>query len=152
MNKHSKGNIHLKTFRGATCKDMLSYVQPTLDRAKSDGIIIHVGTNDVSAKRKRPSDIADSIISVGKKCRDTGVRNVMISSLVQRKSHRLQAKIYEVNDVLRDLCTTDGFVFTENTNLCDCDICEDLLHLSYSGTCKLANNFTGAIVVFDNAM
>ena len=31
MNKHSKGNTHLKTFKGATCKDMLSYVQPILD-------------------------------------------------------------------------------------------------------------------------
>ena len=97
MNKHSKRNIQLKTFRGATCKDMLRYVQPTLDRAKSDGIIIHVGTNDVSAKRKIPSDITDSIISVGKKCRDTGVRNVMISGLVRRKSPRLQAKINEIN-------------------------------------------------------
>ena len=89
MNKYSKGNIHLKTFRGATCKDMLSYVQTTLDRAKSDGIVIHVGTNDVSTKRKRPSDIADSILSVGKKCWDTGIRNVAISSLVCRKSPRL---------------------------------------------------------------
>ena len=51
---------------------MLSYVQQTLIRAKSDGIIIRVGTN-VSVKSKRPSDIADSIISVGKKCQDTGV-------------------------------------------------------------------------------
>ena len=93
MNKLSKGNIHLKTLRGATCKDMLSYVQLTLDRAKPDGIIIHVGTNDVlSAKRKRPSDITDSIISVDKKCRDTTIRNVLISSLVRRKSPRLQAK------------------------------------------------------------
>ena len=65
MNKHSTGNIHLKTFRVATCKDMLSYVQPTLDRAKSDRITINVGTNDVSAKRKWPSDIADSIRLVG---------------------------------------------------------------------------------------
>ena len=94
---------------------------------------------------KRPSDIADSIVSVGKKCRDTGVRNVMISSLVFRKSPRLQAKINEVNDVLRDLCTIDGFVFIDNTNLSDCDICEDLFYLGYSGTCKLANNFIGAI-------
>ena len=31
MNKHSKGNIHLKSFRGATCKDRLSYVQQTLE-------------------------------------------------------------------------------------------------------------------------
>ena len=45
----------------------------------------------------------------------------------------------------RDLCTIDGFVFIDNTNLSDCDICEDLLHLSYSRTCKLANNFIGAI-------
>ena len=68
----------------------------------------------------------------------------MISSLVPRKSPRFQAKINEVN-VLRDLCTIDGFVFIDKTNLSDCDICEDLLHLSYSGTCKLANNFIGAI-------
>ena len=30
MNKHSKINIHLKTFRAATCEDMLSYVQHQL--------------------------------------------------------------------------------------------------------------------------
>ena len=69
----------------------------------------------------------------------------MISSLVRRKSLRLQAKTNEVNDVLKDLYTIDGFVFIGNTNLSDCDICEDLLHLSYSGTCELANNFIGAI-------
>ena len=68
MNKLSKGNIYLKTLRGETCKDMLSYVQLTLDRAKPDEIIIHVGTNDVlSAKRKMPSDIAHSITSVDEK-------------------------------------------------------------------------------------
>ena len=60
MSKHSKENIHLKYSEGQHVK--ICYVQPTLDRAKSDGIIVHVGTNDVSAKRKRPSDIADSII------------------------------------------------------------------------------------------
>ena len=68
----------------------------------------------------------------------------MISCLVCRKSPRLQAKINEVHDVLRDLCIIDGFVFTDNTNLSDCNICEDLLHFSYSGTGKLANNFIGA--------
>ena len=71
------------------------------------------------------------------------VKNVMISSLVRRKSPRFLAKINEVN-VLRNLFTIDGFVFVNNTNLSDCDICEDLLHLSYSGTYKVANNFIGA--------
>ena len=44
-----------------------------------------------------------------------------------------------------DLCAIDGFVFIDNTNLSDSDICEDLLHWSYSGLCKPANNFIGAI-------
>ena len=90
INKYSKGIIIknlIKTFRGATCKDMLSYVQLTLDRAKSDGIIIHVGAYDVSAKRKKP-DIVDSIILVGKNCQGTVKRNVIMSSLVRRKSPR----------------------------------------------------------------
>ena len=46
---------------------MLSCVQLALDRAKCDGIIVHVGT-DVLAKRKRRSDIVDSVILVCKKC------------------------------------------------------------------------------------
>ena len=32
FNDNTKGNVFLKTFRGATSKDMLSYAQPTLDR------------------------------------------------------------------------------------------------------------------------
>ena len=54
-------------------------------------------------------------------------------------------EINEVNDVLRDLCTIDSFVFFNNTNLSDCDICEDLLHLNYSGICKLASSLIVAI-------
>ena len=72
------------------------------------------------------------------------VRNSMISSLLHRRSPRLQT-VYEVNSVLRDLSAIDGFVFIDNTNLSDSDICEDLLHWSYSGLCKPANNFIGAI-------
>lgn len=125
---------------------MLSHVQPTLDRPKYDGIIIHVPTrtNNVSPKRKRHSDNADSIISVGKKCQDTGIEYIMISSLLCRKNPKLQAKINEVNDVSKDLCTLNIFVFIDNTNLIDCDICENIPHLSYSDTCKIGaiNNMT----------
>ena len=100
----------------------------------------------------------DSIISVGKKCRDIGVRNAIIFSLERRRSPRLQAKINEFYDFLMDLCTIEGFVFIHNTNLSDCDICEELLHLSCSRSCKLKNNFICVIkrnlekVVFDKAM
>ena len=56
----------------------------------------------------------------------------MIPNLIHRKSYSFQPKINEVN-VLRELCNIDSFEFTDNTNLSDCDILEDLLHLSCSG-------------------
>ena len=56
----------------------------------------------------------------------------MIPNLIHRKSYSFQPKINEVN-VLREFCTIDSLEFTDNTNLSDCDILEDLLHLSCSG-------------------
>ena len=38
FNGKAKENAILKTFSGATIKDMLSYAEPTLDREKSDAI------------------------------------------------------------------------------------------------------------------
>ena len=68
----------------------------------------------------------------------------MIPNLIHRKSYSFQPKINEVN-VLRELCTIDSFEFTDNTNLSDCDILEDFLHLSCSGWWKLADIFIGDI-------
>ena len=65
------------------------------------------------------------------------VRNSMISSLVDRRSPRLQT-------VYGSLCHW-WFCIYWQSNLSDSDICEDLLHWSYSGLCKPANNFIGAI-------
>ena len=143
MNKQTKENSHLKTFRVATCTDVLSYVEPTLDRANLMELLFMWELMMYQGKVK---DLVILLIQLCQlvKCRDTGVRNVMISSLVWRKNPSLQVKINEVNDVLRDLCVIDYFVFTDNANHSDCDISEDLLHLSrYSGTCKLATNFIG---------
>ena len=47
FNKHIKGNVQIKSFNGATTKDMDVYVQPTLDKKMVDIAVIHVGTNDI---------------------------------------------------------------------------------------------------------
>ena len=81
FNDNTKENVILKTFRGATSEDMLSYVQPTLDQENLDAILIHIGTSDVTLKRKTPTEIARTIISVGRKCKDAGINGVIISSI-----------------------------------------------------------------------
>ena len=119
-----------KTFRGATSKDMLNYTQ-TLDWQNLDSILIHVGTSDATLKRKTP----------------TNTNEVIISSIVRRKSFKFQIKIIEVNSVLKDLFVINGFRFIVNANSNNSGIRDDLLHLKYSGTCKLANNFINVIYI-----
>ena len=79
--------------------------------------------------------------AIGRKCKDAGINEVIIS----RKSSTFQMKINEVNNVLRDLCVINGSTFIDNANIINYDICDDLIHLKYSGTCKLANNFINVI-------
>ena len=66
MNKQTKENSHLKTFRVATCTDMLSYVEPTLDRANLMELLFMWELMMYQGKSKRPCDFADSVMSVGK--------------------------------------------------------------------------------------
>ena len=54
-------------------------------------------------------------------------------------------KINKVKSVLKDVCAINGFTFTDNVNINNSDTCDDLLHLTYSGTEKLVNNFINVI-------
>ena len=54
-------------------------------------------------------------------------------------------KINKVKSVLKDVSAINGFTFTDNVNINNSDTCDDLLHLTYSGTEKLANNFINVI-------
>ena len=92
----------------------------------------HGGTSPVSIKYENLHSCKECVI-------------LLCQSILEtiRISHLHGSALFKIP--LRDLCTIDGFVFIDNTNLSDCDICEDLLHFSYSGTCKLANNVFGVI-------
>ena len=122
---------------------MYTYVNPTVTDPNRlpDIAVIHAGTNDISFRStKSPKDIAASILQIGTKCRDAGVNNILISSITKRKNFGLQKIINEVNDFLADGCNINRFTFINNSNIVESDICQDRLHLSHSGTCKLANN------------
>ena len=61
------------------------------------------------------------------------------------ESFRFYMKINKVNSVLKGVCAINGFTFTDNANINNSDTCDDHLHLTYSGTGKLANNFINVI-------
>ena len=72
-------------------------------------------------KRKLPTDIADSIISVGRKCKDTGINEVIVFSIVHRMSSRFDMKINEVNSVFKDPSVINNLTFIDNPNINNSD-------------------------------
>ena len=59
----SNENIHVRSFSGATTKDMNSGIQPTIDRSP-DCILLHVGTNDLANKTKTEVEITKKIVAL----------------------------------------------------------------------------------------
>ena len=145
MNKHANGNISLKYFKGSTTEDLNKYhIMPTLNKKLTDIMVLHVGANDIMPRNgvvKLPCNVADSVVDLGKKCNENGVNTVLISSVIkQRKGIRTQARINEINDLLKTKCSEMGFIFVDNSNVNMKHLSDDGLHLNYSGTCQLANN------------
>ena len=75
---------------------------------KPDTVIIHVGTNDTLTKANH-EEIARSIIKTGLNCKNYGVNDVVISYILVKKNLDLNVGIRRVNDLLRDLCSMNGF-------------------------------------------
>ena len=71
----------------------------------------------------------------------------IISSIAHKKSSRFQMKINEVSSAFKDLCVINGFKSIDNANINNSDIHDNVLHLKYSGTYKLVNNFINEFTV-----
>ena len=70
---------------------------------KLDAVIIHVGTKD-SLTNANQEKIARNLIKIGLKCKNYGVNDAVISSILVKKNPNLNALIRCVNSLLRDFC------------------------------------------------
>ena len=138
----------LKFFSGAKSKDLDHYVTPTLNEEKPDIVVIHVGSNDIDFRHLRNNtveDIGRTIINIGKKCRESGVSKVIISSVLIKNNIKLSKFIRQLNDILKSLCLVNNFYFISNDNVTREHICGDGVHLTGDGTYILAGNFVDFI-------
>ena len=107
------GKAFFRSFSGANAKQLRHYIIPTLIDDKPDAIVIHVGTNDILNYASH-EDIARSNINIGLDCKNNGVNEVVISSILVKKNPNLTEIERRVNDMLRDLCEKNGFSFICN--------------------------------------
>ena len=155
-NELRQGKAFFRSFSGANAKQLRHYNIPILVDGKPDAIVVQVVTNDI-LNHANHENIAHSIINIGLGCKNNGFNEVLISSILVKKNPNLTTIVRRVNDMLRDLCETNGFSF----------ICDDVITTNYlwkddvlledMGTHILSNHFLKFLIYsinsnFDNRL
>ena len=110
FNRKTKYNINrslnnesarFKYFPGATSKDLLHYVDTTLQDNLFEVAVIHIGIDIVNNKNSLNKDhMLENIKNISPKCKKYGIQKVLISGLLT--TNRLaQDVIEEVNKLIK---------------------------------------------------
>ena len=103
-------------------------------------VIIHAGTNNLPTDSeyectKHVEDLAKCI-----KARFPDAK-VALSAITPRRDIDLSAKMFEVNNMIQELCKKLGLYFINNDNLNESCLNGNQLHLNPKGSAYLATNF-----------
>ena len=135
-------HIVSKSFSGCTVEDMSDFVKPFL-RRKPDGIILHIGTNNLSTDE--PSQLGEKIVDLARFIEhESQSTKLAVSSLIVRKDD-LDRKVKNVNKTLQSFCNSNGWTFISNENIDASCINKGGLHLNRKGVYKLASNLRNHI-------
>ena len=84
-NSLKKSHAVLKNFDGAHIKRLSHHILSYLHEDKPDSLILHIGTNDVQPNMdSTPEKLSDEIINLSQIRKQSGVKNVYVSSIFQR--------------------------------------------------------------------
>ena len=138
----TNGTANIKAFPGAKAAHLEHYVIPSLAEEKPDAVVIMVGANDIS-NNVNDKDIANTIMNVGRKCKQEGVNNVFICSLTCRAND--MQRVSSINLYLKNMCRTENIFYINNDTIPSEYLHSDGIHLIYKGTVILANNILSSI-------
>ena len=129
-----------RSYSGSTTSDLSWHIIPALIEQQPDSVIINIGTNNLTKKRKQTEEeICNDIYKLVDQCRSYGVNDIYISGLTCRPN--FQNKINTINSILQRNANNHGFSFIDNTNITRNMLWKDNLHLTEKGTILLARNF-----------
>ena len=85
-NEIKNGYAKFKTFPGADFKEILHYINPTLESGNYDSAFLHFGANDLLQKTLSESDTVENLIEnirkAAVKCKSHGVSKAFVSAIV----------------------------------------------------------------------
>ena len=90
------GRARFKYFSGATSKELLHYIDATLEESNFEVAVIHVGVKDLMNSNNSVEKLLKNIYGMAEKCKSIGVKKVFILGIV--KNNRINDFIIqEVN-------------------------------------------------------
>ena len=148
-NSLKKSHAVLKNFDGANIKRLSHHILPYLHEDKPDSVILHTGTNDVQPNMDSPPEkLSDELINFSPICKQSGVRNVHVSSSLPKNDSRLSHFISKANNLLADKCKRYDVIFISNENIRTGCLAKDGIHLNDIGTFYLVSNFVDCVNYF----
>ena len=145
FNQCTDGVARLKSFPGATSKELAHYAVPTLKAESFHTTLIHGEINDILRDQSelKQQSILQNIMKVAHQCKDHGVKEIILSSVVA--TGRVNADVLiHFNESLKNLCRANGFCFVNNDNISEGNLYKNL-HLLEAGKRILANHFINGI-------
>ena len=145
FNQCTDGVARLKSFPGATSKELAHYAVPTLKAESFHTTLINEKINDILRDQSELKQqlVLQNIMKVAHQCKDHGVKEIILSSVVA--TGRVNADVLiHFNESLKNLCRANGFCFVNNDNISEGNLYKNL-YLLEAGKRILANNFINGI-------
>ena len=130
-NSLEKSHAVLKDFDGANIKRLSDHILPYLHEDKPDSVILHIGTKDIQPNMdSTPEKLSDEIINLSQICKQSGVKNVYVSSILPKNDSRLSHFVSKVNNLLADKCKRYDVIFIFNESIRTGYLAKDGIHLN----------------------
>ena len=100
-----------------------------------DAVLIHAGINDVlnDKSQSNTEDLLSNNKYMVDRCRNLGVKNILISSLVFTTRVRSVGVLEKIHEKPSTFCCDYGLIYIDNRNIRGVHLCQDNLHLLESG-------------------
>ena len=136
------GRARFKYFPGATSKDLLCYVDATLQDATYDAAIIDVRVNGIlnNQSHDQTTQLMYNLRKISAKCKSYGVKHVFLSGLLYTSKVKENLLVH-INRMIKELCTSDGYECIDNDNIPRDMLYKDGLHLLDKGKYFLSRSF-----------
>ena len=109
---YTNGKASFHRFHGGKARHIRNQIETHLQEELPDAAILLIGGNDLSDNRNNPTpvvNIANQIIDSAMLCKNYGVKDVCVSSVLMRKERKTnfehtERRRKELNEILRSLC------------------------------------------------